>query len=114
MIWDEIRYIGCMHTCIAYIIVHTYIILLYTLLLTKSFNVYLFAATVPEKARDDDVVCQITSERLQEPLQRHLSLYVVTPQNHCFILSTETSLPVRSHLPKSLFHTVYRDISPSM
>ena len=100
----------CIHVLLILLYIH--IILLYTLLLTKSFNVYLFAATVPEKARDDDVVCQITSERLQEPLQRHLSLYVVTPQNHSFTLSTETSLPVRSHPPKSLFYTVYRDISP--
>ena len=52
---------------------------LFMTLLTNSFNVFLSAATVPEKARDDHVVCQITSERLQEPLQRHLPLYVVTP-----------------------------------
>lgn len=36
------------------------------------------AATVQEKAGDDHAVCQITSERFQKSLQRHLSLYVTT------------------------------------
>lgn len=34
------------------------------------------AATVQEEAGNDHAVCQITSERFQKSLQRHLSMYV--------------------------------------
>lgn len=47
------------------------------------FNVCFFSfltATVQEEAGDDHAVCQITSERFQKSLQRHLSLYVIATQ----------------------------------
>lgn len=44
-------------------------------------------ATLQEKAGDDHAVCQITSERFQKSLQRHLSLYVTTHTASVFVFS---------------------------
>lgn len=60
-----------------------------------DISVPCLAATVQEEAGDDDAVCQITSERFQKSLQRHLSLYV-TPQRCALKLS-----PFSHHFPST-------------
>lgn len=63
------------------------------------------AATVQEEAGDDHAVCQITSERFQKSLQRHLSLYV-TAHSSPFLLA-----PVFKYIPTLTFCPFHNALS---
>ncbi len=61
-------------------------------------------ATVQEEAGNDHALCQITSERFQKSLQRHLSLYV----------TSHICGPIHTHINLLFFRTLFSPFFSSL